>query len=867
MADFSLNLNINGVDTAINSIDQLEAALSQTKNTLKTSDFGSAAFITAEANSRKLDSTLKNIKLSTEGINTKQLASSFAKLGEVVTGSFAVATNAMGAFGKENQDVAEASAKAQQAIAVVMGARAVAEGLVEGKAAARLVVDKITIISNGLLSKTFGEVAVAEAAAATSANALSIAMKAIPIIAIASAIALLVGYLSDWGDEQEDINELLKTGTQNIKDYTDYVTKLADESIKLADIDVEIAKAKDESLDKVQKLEEEAFKLRKKKLEEEFQITLDNEKKLVEIKDKAIDQGDEKAIESANNEVVANRIKSADLRRHLENYSKEEDLFYAKQDETRKNAAKKASTDTQKGYDEIERIISDAHKATLDAENESKLKKETDDAQLIKNLNTREQIIANINIERALFKISEEKKYGEMELKAKGATKEQIERLNEEFHKREIAAIEAGANESAKIEEKFNREKLEVAKILQDEIAYGDFNLSDRRKKIQLEDLEFYNNLAQKKIKSEIASGKLNIDTAKKLTDDLHKLQEEAIENNAKLRKEQNDTDFKKDAENAQKQLDAGVLTTTQHQQVLGDLIKRYAEKNKQIELTAAQETADAKAVIAKQEEENMKKNAETAIKVTQQFATQALAIAAAVSEGKKIALDQELVDLDNANIERENRYNQDYNNNKKALDDQYKNGTLSKSDYDKSITALQKKKDADEQAAAAKLLAAKNAIRKQEFENDKKMKIASTVINTIMGAIAAFTGMAQAIPGPVGLILGGIAAAGVTVAGALAVNNIRKTKFNEEKGPPAAIDTSSPEGGSVVGGSSDINKSSSGGFTGFSPNAVTPPGGSGGGSGGGQGSQGPQRVYVLENDITEAQRRVSLAESNSTFG
>jgi len=56
----------------------------------------------------------------------------------------------------------------------------------------------------------------------------------------------------------------------------------------------------------------------------------------------------------------------------------------------------------------------------------------------------------------------------------------------------------------------------------------------------------------------------------------------------------------------------------------------------------------------------------------------------------------------------------------------------------------------------------ADTAIKKKAFEQDKKMKIAQTVITTITGAMSALTGMISSIPGPVGIILGALSAAAV---------------------------------------------------------------------------------------------------------
>ncbi len=211
MSEFNLKLNINGVETAVASVEDLEIALKATKDELKSLQIGSEAFNVAAANAQKLDSALKNVKLATEGVDTKQLAQSFAKLGETVTGAFAIATQAGELFGSKNEDLAKAQVKAQQAIAVVMGARAVAEGIIEGRIAARLILEKVSIANTALMTTMFGAQAAATAALAVSTDtatvaqyALNAAMNLNPILLIVTAIGALVAAFTLLGDSEED---------------------------------------------------------------------------------------------------------------------------------------------------------------------------------------------------------------------------------------------------------------------------------------------------------------------------------------------------------------------------------------------------------------------------------------------------------------------------------------------------------------------------------------------------------------------------------------------------------------------------------------------------------------------------------------
>ena len=188
MAEVRLKVVLDGAEQTINTVSQLEDALQRTKNELAGLEIGSTGFKTLQNQARQLDSELKNIQKATEGVDTVKLAGSFAKLGESVVGAFAISTSALKLFGKESEDVTKAQEQAQQTLNIVLGARAIAEGVVKGAAAARLVVDKVSLITTSALTAAFGRQTLAlaaEAAAAGTATAaqtaLNTAMKLSPI--------------------------------------------------------------------------------------------------------------------------------------------------------------------------------------------------------------------------------------------------------------------------------------------------------------------------------------------------------------------------------------------------------------------------------------------------------------------------------------------------------------------------------------------------------------------------------------------------------------------------------------------------------------------------------------------------------------
>lgn len=157
------------------------------------------------------------------------------------------------------------------------------------------------------------------------------------------------------------------------------------------------------------------------------------------------------------------------------------------------------------------------------------------------------------------------------------------------------------------------------------------------------------------------------------------------------------------------------------------------------------------------------------------------------------------------------------------------------------------------------KRINAENKAKEKAFEEDKKMRIAQTIIATITGALSAFAGAMQL--GPIaGPIVGGILGTLVTVGGAVAVSNISKQKFQATSLPSA------PSGGGAIGAASAIDGIQS---SKFKAETIGQAGTSDGKSSNSERSSNtaPQRVYVLEADITNTQNKVKTIEDQAKVG
>ena len=122
-------------------------------------------------------------------------------------------------------------------------------------------------------------------------------------------------------------------------------------------------------------------------------------------------------------------------------------------------------------------------------------------------------------------------------------------------------------------------------------------------------------------------------------------------------------------------------------------------------------------------------------------------------------------------------------------------------------------------------------------FEEQKKLKIASTIITTLESGMLAMKDMMEA-GGPWGVAAGAVAMAATIATGMMQVNKIRQTKKN-------SAGSASPSAGAMTAIQSPAQI--------VNLNAVND-----------EIELPDSRVYVVESDITEAQNRVQVVESNS---
>jgi hypothetical protein len=209
----ALNIVLNGVPQAVNTIEELEIKLKEAKLQLSQIAIGSDAFKKLAVEIQAAESQLKTLQKSSEGKDLEGKLGDFARLGGAIGASFGAATAAFSLFGEESEDTTKALAQAQNALVIALAAREAAEGAVVVKT-----------IANDIATK-----ALAASTAATNSvtKAFFATLAANPYGAIIAAVGLLVGALVALTGETNEATKAQKEFQKNIDtDVSKEVTNL-----------------------------------------------------------------------------------------------------------------------------------------------------------------------------------------------------------------------------------------------------------------------------------------------------------------------------------------------------------------------------------------------------------------------------------------------------------------------------------------------------------------------------------------------------------------------------------------------------------------------------------------------------------------
>jgi hypothetical protein len=195
MADrnIAFTIQLNGTEQVFNSIAELENAITQATQELKVFTGSEADFKKLQDEIKRANNELTKIKEGTRGLSTQKQIGEFLKFGQVVAGAFGAATTALSLFGKENEDVTQAAAKAQQILTLQYSIVTLAK-------------EKDTIATAfNTASKIANTIATQGLAAAT--RLLFTIIKANPFGAFLTILTAVVGALVLFTDNTDDAAE------------------------------------------------------------------------------------------------------------------------------------------------------------------------------------------------------------------------------------------------------------------------------------------------------------------------------------------------------------------------------------------------------------------------------------------------------------------------------------------------------------------------------------------------------------------------------------------------------------------------------------------------------------------------------------
>ena len=313
MADFSLNVKINGAEQAVTTVSQIEQALIATRNELKNVAIGSEAFQQLSTHAQTLQREFVNSYKETTNFNKgiAELGQSVGQLASTVTAGFSIATSAFALFGAEGEEVTQAQVKAQQALALALGATTIATNaktltedlsnvaaalglnLSRAKTAATIVdteattVNTAATVANAAATGVDAVAKQAEAVATTEAavaqEGLNVAMAANPVGLILVGLTALIGALVLFAGGEETAKSKTKEANAALLEQSDLIRKQSDDFISVyklrREVDILSIKSASERAQKTKELEEEIAGLQGKAVEEQItRVTQANSK-------------------------------------------------------------------------------------------------------------------------------------------------------------------------------------------------------------------------------------------------------------------------------------------------------------------------------------------------------------------------------------------------------------------------------------------------------------------------------------------------------------------------------------------------------------------------------------------------------------
>jgi|694.fasta_scaffold12100_4 hypothetical protein len=173
-----IKIQLNGVDTVISDIKTFENEIKKAREDLKGIEIGSAQFKKLSSEIGLAESQMLGLIQSTKRLTKEREIEGIGKLGQGIASSFAAATAAVSLFGNESEEVQKAATAASNLLTLALSARGIAEVKLGAQLVLRTIAERAAAKANEL-SRAANLAEVASLDASTTAFAANTTAEAV----------------------------------------------------------------------------------------------------------------------------------------------------------------------------------------------------------------------------------------------------------------------------------------------------------------------------------------------------------------------------------------------------------------------------------------------------------------------------------------------------------------------------------------------------------------------------------------------------------------------------------------------------------------------------------------------------------------
>jgi hypothetical protein len=218
-----LKITSQGEEKVISNLNELESELQILQSTLKTLDFGTAAFKEATRNIATLRTKIDEIDKASEGIGADKKFRAIGDAINILTGSFQVLSGAISLFTSDTEtleEVQKAETTALNVLNIALGVNAINTALLESATLRKTIADKASTLAT---------------------KAATIAQRAFNAVMSANPIALVITAVAGLGVAMLALSKETKNATKELdalKISTDTLDQVSKDSIKTRDEEI-----------------------------------------------------------------------------------------------------------------------------------------------------------------------------------------------------------------------------------------------------------------------------------------------------------------------------------------------------------------------------------------------------------------------------------------------------------------------------------------------------------------------------------------------------------------------------------------------------------------------------------------------------